>query len=95
VQRKANTELLRLWWQIGRTILDRQEDASWGDGVLARLAADLHREFPEMTGFSITNLKYLRRFAAAWAQPDPIGQRPVDQLPWDHPQSAEASVNLD
>lgn len=82
VQRKANSELLRLWWQIGRTILDRQEDASWGDGVLTRLAADLRREFPGMTGFSITNLKYMRRFAAAWTVPDPIGQRPVDQLPW-------------
>lgn len=82
VQRAANTELLRLWWQVGRTILDRQERARWGDKVLSRLAADLRAEFPSMKGFSVTNLKYMRRFAEAWAEPDPIGQRPVDQLPW-------------
>ncbi|WP_307381443.1 YhcG family protein [Microbacterium sp. W4I20] len=82
VQRKANNELLRLWWRIGRTILDRQKHASWGDGILTQLAADLRAEFPTMTGFSVTNLKYMRRFADTWAEPDPIGQRPVDQLPW-------------
>ena len=82
VQRKANNELLRLWWQIGRTILERQEQASWGDGVLPRLASDLRAEFPTMKGFSVTNLKYMRRFAESWTKPDSIGQRPVDQLPW-------------
>jgi predicted nuclease of restriction endonuclease-like (RecB) superfamily len=82
VQRKANTELLRLWWQIGQTIRDRQERSSWGDRVLTRLAADLRAEFPSMRGFSVTNLKYMRRFAATWSEPDSIGQRPVDQLPW-------------
>lgn len=82
VQRKANTELLRLWWRIGRTIRDRQEVASWGDSVLSRLAADLRAEFPSMKGFSVTNLKYMRRFADTWTEPSSIGQRPVDQLPW-------------
>ena len=81
-QRKTNTELLRLWWHLGRTILDRQEKASWGDKVLERLAADLRAEFPTMKGFSATNLKYMRRFAESWAEPGSIGQRAVDQLPW-------------
>ncbi len=82
VQRKANNELLQLWWRIGQTIRDRQEQAAWGDKILTRLAADMRSEFPTMKGFSLTNLKYMRRFAAAWSEPDPIGQRPVDQLPW-------------
>lgn len=82
VQRKANSELLRLWWRIGRTILDRQQKAAWGDRTLTQLATDLRAEFPTMNGFSVTNLKYMRRFANTWSEPDPIGQRPVDQLPW-------------
>jgi predicted nuclease of restriction endonuclease-like (RecB) superfamily len=82
VQRKANNELLQLWWSIGRTILDRQEQAAWGDKILARLADDLRREFPSMKGFSVTNLKYMRRFATSWTAPELIGQRPVDQLAW-------------
>lgn len=49
VQRKANTELLQLWWQIGRTIIDRQAEQGWGSKVLDRLAADLRAEFPSMT----------------------------------------------
>lgn len=52
--------------------------------VLERLAADLRAEFPTMKGFSATNLKYMRRFAEAWPEPDSIGQRSVDQLPWGH-----------
>lgn len=51
-QRAANTELLRLYWRIGRTILDRQAQQAWGSEVLQRLAADLRAEFPTMKGFS-------------------------------------------
>lgn len=53
VQRKANNELLQLWWQIGHTILDRQAEQGWGSKVLTRLAADLRAEFPSMKGFSL------------------------------------------
>ncbi|WP_207205444.1 DUF1016 N-terminal domain-containing protein [Microbacterium protaetiae] len=59
-----------------------QEQAAWGDKILTRLAADLRTEFPSMKGFSLTNLKYMRRFAATWSEPNPLGQRPVDQVPW-------------
>nr|WP_232483714.1 DUF1016 N-terminal domain-containing protein [Brevibacterium yomogidense] len=55
-QRKANTELLKLWWRIGRTILERQQQEAWGTGVLERLAKDLRAEFPSMKGFSVANL---------------------------------------
>lgn len=80
--RTANSELLALYWRIGRLILSRQENEPWGSGVIKRLAGDLRREFPEMKGLSPTNLQYMRAFAAAW--PDPISQRPVGKLPWGH-----------
>ncbi len=76
---QANSELIKLYWNIGQGILERQRNAAWGDKMLERLADDLRRAFPDMQGFSKTNLKYMRMFAVAY---DEIGQRPVDQLPW-------------
>jgi predicted nuclease of restriction endonuclease-like (RecB) superfamily len=83
-QRKVNTELLQLWWRIGRTILERQQQEAWGSRVLDRLAEDLRSAFPSMTGFSRANLFYMRRFAQAWPDELSIVQRPVGQLPWGH-----------
>ncbi|KXF56484.1 hypothetical protein AXA44_34660, partial [Rhodococcus sp. SC4] len=83
-QRRVNTELLRLYWQIGATIIERQKTAPWGSKVLSRLSADLRTEFPGAKGFSPANLKYMRRFAEAWPDQEAIGQRPVGQLPWGH-----------
>jgi predicted nuclease of restriction endonuclease-like (RecB) superfamily len=75
----ANSELIKLYWYVGKRILERQETAQWGDKLLERLATDLRNEFPDMKGFSKTNLKYIRMFAEAYPA---IGQRLVDQLPW-------------
>lgn len=84
----VNQELLLLYWQIGREILTRQQEQGWGSKVIDRLSEDLKQEFPEMKGFSRSNLKYMRAFAQAW--PDlpslPISQRYADQLPWRHNQ---------
>lgn len=84
VQRAANTELIRLYWSIGRTLVERTRSGKWGSGILARLADDLRREFPHMKGLSATNLKYMRQFARAWPDSDEIGQHRVDQLTWGH-----------
>lgn len=62
----ANRELLVLYWDIGRLILERQEREGWGSKVIGRLSVDLQREFPGQQGFSPRNLKYMRAFAAAW-----------------------------
>ncbi|HEX7120174.1 MAG TPA: PDDEXK nuclease domain-containing protein [Longimicrobiales bacterium] len=79
----VNRELLSLYWQIGREILVRQDEEGWGAKVIDRLAADLRREFPEMTGLSRTNLKYMRSFAEAYPGNE-IGQQAVGQIPWGH-----------
>jgi predicted nuclease of restriction endonuclease-like (RecB) superfamily len=52
---RVNHELLRLYWDLGRAIADRQKQAGWGAGIIPRLAADLHAEFPDMAGFSERN----------------------------------------
>ena len=70
----VNRELVTLYWQIGRDILDRQGQAGWGARVIERLAADLHSEFPDMKGFSRTNLLYMRALAAAWPEESIVQQ---------------------
>lgn len=79
----VNRELVRLYWGIGRDILHRQQQEGWGAKVIERLAADLRREFPQMKGFSRTNLLYMRAFAQAWPD-ERIVQQVVGQIPWGH-----------
>ena len=76
-------ELVLLYWQIGRDILGRQEHEGWGTKVIDRLAGDLRRAYPDMTGLSPRNLKYMRAFAEAWPE-EPIVQQLVAQIPWGH-----------
>ena len=79
----VNRELVLLYWQTGRDILQRKKEQGWGAKVVDQLAADLHKSFPEMQGFSARNLKYMRAFAEAW--PDvAIVQQLVAQIPWGH-----------
>ena len=81
----VNQELILLYWQIGREILERQQEEGWGAKVIDRLAKDLKREFPDMKGFSRTNLLYMRAFASAYPD-EAIVQRSAGQIPWRHNQ---------
>ena len=72
-----------VYWGIGRDIVTRQESEGWGAKVIDRLAADLGRAFPEMTGLSARNLKYMRAFAEAWPDVEFV-QQVVALLPWGH-----------
>jgi len=81
----VNSELIQLYWEIGHEILEREQREGWGSGVINRLASDLRREFPSITGFSRSNLHYMRSFAEAWplvGGSQEIVQQPVGQLPW-------------
>lgn len=77
----ANSSMICLYWNIGRAILKKQEEEGWGAKVIDRMAKDLKDAFPEMSGFSPRNIKYMRKFAECW--PDfQIVQRVVAQIPW-------------
>lgn len=75
----VNSELVLLYWQIGRDILARQAVQGWGAKVIDRLSQDLRASFPDMKGFSTRNLKYMRAFAEAWPEGEFV-QQPVAQL---------------
>jgi predicted nuclease of restriction endonuclease-like (RecB) superfamily len=79
----VNRELTLLYWQIGREILAKQEVEGWGAKVIERLAKDLKQEFPDIKGFSRTNLLYMRAFAEAYPD-EQIVQQLVGQIPWGH-----------
>lgn len=79
----VNQELILLYWQIGRSILEQQQSEGWGAKVIERLAKDLRKEFPEIKGFSRTNLGYMKAFAEAYPE-ETIYQRGVGKLPWRH-----------
>ncbi len=79
----VNSELILLYWGIGRDILQRQQQQGWGAKVIDQLAGDLRRELPDMNGLSVRNLKYMRSFSEAWPD-EPIVQQLVAQLPWGH-----------
>lgn len=81
--RVVNTELLLLYWDLGRAIAERQQAQGWGTKVIDRLASDLRSAFPQMRGLSRSNLFYMRQMALLWPR-SAIVQQPVGRLPWGH-----------
>ncbi|MFT6106775.1 MAG: putative nuclease of restriction endonuclease-like (RecB) superfamily [Rickettsiales bacterium] len=79
----VNKELLVLYHHIGSEILTRQKQNEWGAKIIDRLSADLLKAFPEMKGFSIRNLKYMRRFAQEYENSQFV-QEVLAQLTWYH-----------
>jgi predicted nuclease of restriction endonuclease-like (RecB) superfamily len=64
--RAVNRELIDLYWDIGRLIVERQTGETWGSSVVQNLARDLQREFPGVSGFSAPNLYKMRQFYEAY-----------------------------
>lgn len=79
----VNKELIHLYWTIGRRILEEQEAQGWGAKVIENISADLRREFPEMKGLSVSNLKYMKMFSVTYKDSE-ISQQLADQIPWFH-----------
>jgi predicted nuclease of restriction endonuclease-like (RecB) superfamily len=65
---KVNSELLRLYWDLGHDIVVRQMDAAWGSGFFEQLSKDLMIEFSNMKGFSTSNLYYIKQFYLFYSQ---------------------------
>jgi predicted nuclease of restriction endonuclease-like (RecB) superfamily len=80
----VNQGLLRLYWELAERIIEKQQETSWGDRFLEELSRDLKAEFPELKGFSVRNLKYMRQWFKFWSADSLIGQQLVAQIPWGH-----------
>ena len=79
----VNSEQTLLYWDVGHEILEKQNNEGWGTKVVERMSADLKATFPDMKGWSRSNLMYMRQFAEAWTRRE-IVQAPLGQLPWYH-----------
>jgi predicted nuclease of restriction endonuclease-like (RecB) superfamily len=72
--RAVNRELVLLYWDIGRAIVEKQQSAGWGDSVVERLAADLRAAFPDMRGFSVGNLWRMKQLFLEHTSPEFLSQ---------------------
>jgi predicted nuclease of restriction endonuclease-like (RecB) superfamily len=73
----VNDEMLRLYWDLGRDIVIRKMDAIWGGEFYKNLSKELKAEFPDMEGFSKTNLFYMKQFYLFYSQDNTIFQQVV------------------
>ena len=62
----VNKEMLKFYWNLGKDIVEKQENFKWGESFFSNLSKDLTKEFPHIKGFSITNLKYMKRWYLFW-----------------------------
>ena len=77
---KVNAELINLYWELGKEIVSKQEQSQWGDGLIKQLSSDLQQEFPNMKGFSISNIKYIKQWYLFYYKDITTGQQVVGQL---------------
>ena len=81
--RAVNKELIALYWDIGKLIIERQQGETWGKSVVAKLSGDLRTEFPELKGFSEQNLWYMRQFYISYQNNEKL-QQLVGEIGWSH-----------
>lgn len=89
--RAVNRELILLYWDIGRGIVEKQEDLGWGKSVVEQLSLDLRSEFPGMKGFSANNLWLMRQFYSEYSSPAFLEQL-VQEMQSPRLESQEADV---
>lgn len=88
----ANKELIPLYWTIGRTIVQRQEESGWGTNFIEKLTRDLQNEFPGIEGFSRSNVFRMRAFYTTYSKVAPAVRQfdelkhlsVLTQIPWSH-----------
>jgi predicted nuclease of restriction endonuclease-like (RecB) superfamily len=81
--RAVNSELLNLYSDIGKSIVDKQENLGWGKSVVENLSHDLQKEFPGIKGFSIANLWRMRMFYLAYRGNEKLAPL-VREIGWSH-----------
>jgi predicted nuclease of restriction endonuclease-like (RecB) superfamily len=80
----VNSELIQLYWQLGKDMDDKIQNALWGEGFIKNMAIDLKAAFPNLTGFSRDNLYFMLRFYRFYHDAKPIVEQLVQQIPWGH-----------
>jgi len=79
----VNSEMIRAYWTIGKTISEKENQSAWGAKIIDKLSKDLSSAFPDMKGFSKRNLLYMRQLYDAYSDAE-FAQQLVAQIPWGH-----------
>jgi len=79
----VNKELISLYWDIGRTIIEKQKGKTWGKSIVEQLAKDLQKEFPGISGFSSSNLWRMHNFYGYYAKNEKLAPL-VREIGWSH-----------
>jgi predicted nuclease of restriction endonuclease-like (RecB) superfamily len=80
---QLNRSLIQVYWEIGRQIVESQQQYGWGKNIVEQLSKDLQRDFPSKTGFSSRNLWDMRRFYETYKDFSNLRQV-VAEIPWGH-----------
>jgi predicted nuclease of restriction endonuclease-like (RecB) superfamily len=80
----ANSELISLYWHIGKSIIRLQKEKGWGNAVVEQLSSDLKKDYPGVSGFSRTNLFAMRQMYLFFSPTSEFVPQVVGQLPWGH-----------
>ncbi|MCU0239156.1 MAG: PDDEXK nuclease domain-containing protein [Pyrinomonadaceae bacterium] len=81
--KQVNTQLISMYWNIGKMIVERQEGETWGKSIVEQLAKDLRQEFPTMTGLSARSIWYMRNFYLEYYQNEKLPPL-VAEIAWTH-----------
>jgi predicted nuclease of restriction endonuclease-like (RecB) superfamily len=79
-----NSQLIELYWDIGKSVAEKQEKANWGSNFIERVATELKHEFPQIKGFSRRNLYAMSQWYKFYSQKYQFVPQPVAQIPWSH-----------
>ncbi len=83
---KVNSELIQFYWSLGRDIVKMKSESKWGSKFYETLSKDLKEAFPDATGFSIRNLKYMKQFYELFSKNEIVQQvvAELSMVPWGH-----------
>ncbi len=81
--KKVNKELIQLYWKIGESIVQRQEEYGWGKSVVETLSKDLQAEYPGVSGYSTVNLWRMRKFYLEYRADEKLSPL-VREIGWSH-----------
>ncbi|MFA9190495.1 PDDEXK nuclease domain-containing protein [Flavobacterium sp. FZUC8N2.13] len=80
----VNTQLMELYWVLAKDIVNKQQDANWGDSIFEQLSIDLKIAFPTIGGFSRRNLYAIRQWYLFYSTVSEFVPQVVAQIPWGH-----------
>jgi predicted nuclease of restriction endonuclease-like (RecB) superfamily len=81
--KQVNKALIKLYWEIGQSIIEKQLQHKWGKSIVENLSGDLQKEFPGISGFSVQNLWYMRKFYKEYHQDKKL-QPLIGEIGWSH-----------